>query len=155
MEATSCYNMAGAWLEIARRLTRHNPLDAGAERLIFEWKKILGNLSKKRDGIQITLEDPDMERLLYHAGSAAYEEVMPIGMDRSIFLRLKTSLAPIERRGATDPTHTREWNLFEMFLSVSDNDMEHLTCPNTLSCMLQKWWAAKVSNQISFESQVI
>ncbi|KAF8848219.1 hypothetical protein BDZ45DRAFT_810937 [Acephala macrosclerotiorum] len=96
-----------------------------------------------RDGIRIALVYRDIKNLLYEAGSSEYVQVAPRGMHSDIFSRLLIRLNRIESCNQNDPSSTREWNLFQMFLAVRDNDLKYLTDKHTPSIMLENWVAAK------------
>ena len=81
-------------------------LDGGAERLVSEWKVLMGRLIDRRDGEPIEDLDANFDDLLHKSGSASYEPKIIDGMSRmrsSAFLQVlllsKVMASKIKRSG--------------------------------------------------------
>lgn len=121
-------------------------LDGGSERLVLEWKVLMGKLLDKRDGVPIQPLDPNFKDLLYKSGSASYQPKIIESMSEHVFFQLSGQLAPVESDGADDK---EEWNLFEQYLPMTFDDPEDLKEPHSLSDMLKTWKVDTVSYQTS------
>jgi hypothetical protein len=122
-------------------------VDAGAERLVLEWKVTLGRLIDKRDGVEIQSWDDPVSKpfhdLLRKSGSAKYVPQQVPDMTTFEFDLLSGTLAPIESDGPEDED---EWDLFEQFLAVADDENDELKIQHSLSKTLGDWENAVVSN---------
>ncbi|KFZ07678.1 hypothetical protein V502_09824 [Pseudogymnoascus sp. VKM F-4520 (FW-2644)] len=112
-------------------------LDAGAERLTIAWKLAVGKLINERDGVE-TKDDSSsaLRDLLSMAGSSKYvpQEVPDVEtFERRL---LSSTLAPNESDG---PEDIEEWNLFDEYLVVRDDDQESLKNRHTLGMTLFLW----------------
>jgi hypothetical protein len=125
-------------------------LDGGSERLVLEWKVLMGQLLDRRDGVPVQPLDPDFNDLLRKSGSASCQPKIIDGMSRHEFFQLSTQLAPIESNGVDDK---EEWNLFEQYLAMTFDDPEDLKEPHSLSDTLGYWEVDKVSDKTSPRSQ--
>jgi hypothetical protein len=121
-------------------------VDAGAERLVLEWKVTVGRLIDKRDGVEIeSWDDPASKPfydLLKKSGSAKYVPQQVPNMSTFEFILLSGTLAPIESDGPEDED---EWDLFEQFLAVADDEDDELKVRYSLSKTLGDWRNAVVS----------
>ena len=112
-------------------------LDAGAERLTIAWKLAVGKLINERDGVE-TNDDSSaaLRDLLSMAGSSKYvpQEVPDVEtFERRL---LSSTLAPNESDG---PEDIEEWNLFDEYLVVRDDEQESLKNRYTLGMTLFLW----------------
>ncbi|VUC24099.1 unnamed protein product [Clonostachys rosea] len=121
-------------------------LDAGAERLVTQWIFVMRKLIAKRDGTDgPKSEDPKLHDLLYQSGSAKFTDAeQPEGMTDFEFRKLQTTLAPIESDG---PEDDQEWNLFDLFMTITGDDEICEEGKTTLGSMLETWrWCWTVVN---------
>src|ERR1700742_4763249 len=92
-------------------------LDAGAERLVSEWKYQRGHWVDKHAGVDQGAPDPSYDHIYYNNGSAKFK---PDENLKTLKLRiLVDTLAPIESDG---PEDNDEWTLFKQYLH--DNSEE-------------------------------
>jgi hypothetical protein len=120
-------------------------VDAGAERLVIEWKGTVGKLIDKRDGVEIETVDSSHSAfgdLFRKSGSSSYVPQMVPNLSTFEFLLLSGTLAPIESDG---PEDAEEWNLFEEYSVVADDCPEDLNNRHSLSETLEDWRRAIVS----------
>jgi hypothetical protein len=119
-------------------------LDAGAERLTHMWKLTVGKLIDERDGVE-SKDDSNaaFTDLLYKAGSSKYVPQEIPDVDSYEYDLLMTTLAPIESDG---PEDTEEWNLFDEYLVVQDDDQTDLNNRHSLSQTLSQWELHVVSS---------
>lgn len=119
-------------------------VDAGAERLVLEWKTRQVRLINARDGVSDESESPPPEfaEVYYNAGRPdfRYGKKLPSGMTRHDFNNLETVLAPNESDG---PYDDKNWNLFDSFHSI--RGPESLNHRQSLSEMLKIWHSQRVS----------
>ncbi|ELR10426.1 hypothetical protein GMDG_00838 [Pseudogymnoascus destructans 20631-21] len=111
------------------------PLDAGAERLTIAWKAAVRKLIDERDGVEINDDSNAAFRdLLDSAGSSKYvpQDVPDVGEHRL----LSSTLAPNESDG---PEDTEEWNLFNEYQVVVDDDQKSLENRHNLGMTLFMW----------------
>lgn len=118
-------------------------VDAGAERLTLEWRVTLEKLIDKRDGVQIEPTDVAFNDLLRKSGSSKYVPQRVPNMSTFEYMLLIDTLAPIESDG---PEDAEEWNLFEEYLAVADDDQEGLKNRHSLSETLETWRQDVVSS---------
>lgn len=112
-------------------------LDAGAERLTIMWKVTVGKLIAERDGAE-SKDDSNtaFTDLLHNAGSSKYMPQEIPDLDSYEYNLLRTRLAPVESDG---PEDTEEWNLFDEYLCVPDDDSNDLVNRHSLSLTLFLW----------------
>ncbi|CAI6092575.1 unnamed protein product [Clonostachys chloroleuca] len=115
-------------------------LDAGAERLILQWIFVMRKLIAKRDGTDGPKSlDPILHGLWYKSGSAKFTSAeKPEGMSQFEFRKLQTTLAPVESDG---PEDDNEWNLFDIFMTIREDDEKCEEGKTTLGRMLKSWRA--------------
>lgn len=121
-------------------------VDGGAERLVFEWKRLMSKLINKRDGKVNKPLDPDFDDLLHRSGSASYRPKNVDGITGHEYFILSKDLAPIETDGVDDQ---EEWNLFKEYLPLNFEDIGDLNNSNSLSDTLRGWAVDKVSEHFS------
>ncbi|KAF1980359.1 hypothetical protein BU23DRAFT_625635 [Bimuria novae-zelandiae CBS 107.79] len=117
-------------------------LDAGAERLVLQWRFNMRRLIDMGDEVvNNEPSDPNdpslfMTDLWNKSGSASLTPEQPENISRYTFLKLSTQTAPIESDG---PGDENEWNLFEQYLSLPSKDIKDLEDRHSLSNMLTHW----------------
>lgn len=93
-------------------------------------------LIRKRNGAESIVIDPAFKDLLLKSGSSKYEPKQTPWTTRFEYELLTSILAPIESDG---PEDSEEFNLFEEYLTVSDDHEEDLSNRCSLSNMLEAW----------------
>jgi hypothetical protein len=122
-------------------------MDAGAERLLLEWKKTVISLIDHRDaraGTPETLEPDSFDDLLANAGSSKFVPRAIADLSDFDYDIFRTTLAPFERDG---PGDNDEWNLFEQYLAVRDGQEGALDYQHSLSETLNAWKRDVVSRR--------
>jgi hypothetical protein len=119
-------------------------VDVGTEKLVQEWKVLMGRLIDTREGIARGPTDPDRDDLFHKAGSASYKRPEKIeGIPVEAVRVLSGILAPIESDGPGDKD---EWDLFKAYLPLAFKKAEDLQDPHSLSTMLNHWRADRVGS---------
>jgi hypothetical protein len=106
----------------------------------------VGRLIDKRDRVETqSWDDPaskPFHDLLRKSGSAKYIPQQVPNVTTFEFVLLSGTLAPIESDGPEDED---EWDLFEQFLAVADDENDELKIKHSLSKTLGDWRTAVVS----------
>ena len=105
------------------------------EKLAREWKVQSLRCIAERDGVEQEPRDPDLDNLLYQAGSLGftYQPVPQLDWhEKSVLIE---TVAPVKING---PEDTQEWNLFDSYLNAK-YDEESLHERHNLISASQRW----------------
>lgn len=118
-------------------------MDAGAEILIEEWKDVLRRLIKEGELKKTNAGGNATEGKNFKSNSrgSTYNVKKPTEMNQAMFDTIGVHLRSW-RCGHYQAE--KEWNFFREFLTVSDENPDHLKAPFTLSQSLAAWETAKV-----------